>query len=90
MRQAASATRSMSSALATSATTYVAVPPVASMSRTTCSSAPPLRATSTTRAPRAAAMRAVVSPIPREAPVTTITCSSIFCSRPSAMPRPRP
>jgi hypothetical protein len=68
--------RSTSSALATSAATAIAEPPFAVISSTIPWSSASSRAASTTVAPRAAAIRAVARPMPLEAPVITITCSS--------------
>src|SRR6266566_6929323 len=73
---AASATCRTSSSFPTSATTASACPPAALISDSSCRSAASLRAASTSRAPRCAAMRAVVKPIPLDAPVITMTCSS--------------
>ncbi len=72
---ALSAMACTSSRRPTSATTWVASPPAASISSWIVASASALREASTTRAPARAAMRAVASPMPLEPPVMTITCS---------------
>ena len=74
-RTAASASASTSSSFATSVGTARAWPPAPSISAASASSAFFERAASTSLAPCRAAMRAVASPMPEDAPVTTMTCS---------------
>src|SRR5919199_134338 len=78
---ACQAIRSTSLSRPTSAVTWIARPPFALISSAALCSASSLRAASTSAAPRSAAMRAVVRPMPLEAPVMTMTCRSNGFSR---------
>ncbi len=70
-RQAVSTSASTSSEEVTSQRTAVATPPSERMPRATCSSLSARRAPMTTLAPAAASARAIVTPQPDDAPVTT-------------------
>ena len=73
---AAAAMASLAAGSATSATTYAARPACRQMPDVAARRSASFRAASTTQAPRLAARLAVTSPIPLDAPVITMTCSS--------------